>query len=349
MYILGIETSCDETAASIIKVNPKTGRILVLSNIISSQIEIHQKYGGVVPEIAAREHVLNILPVIDEALLKAKIRPTRLDLLAITKGPGLITSLISGLETVRALSFAWNKPVIEINHIEGHIYSNFINPESKINYPALILTVSGGHTNLVLMDKNNKLKIIGETLDDAAGEAFDKGAKMMGLGYPGGPKVAALADEYIESKKPKDAKSLISLPRPMITSPNFNFSFSGLKTALLYQLQKDKKWKKRIPEYCFAYQEAIIDILTIKTIKAAKKFKVKTIMLSGGVSANQALRDYLKTAITKELPKINFLVPAKIYTTDNATMIAVAAVFKIKHRSNRNFQQLRVNPSWPLR
>lgn len=365
MYILGIETSCDETAASVIKADPKTGRILVLSNIISSQIEIHQKYGGVVPEVAAREHVLNILPVIDEALLKAKVKPARLDLLAITKGPGLITSLISGLETVRALSFAWNKPVIEINHIEGHIYSNFINPESKINYPALILTVSGGHTNLVLMDKDKRLKIIGETLDDAAGEAYDKGAKMMGLGYPGGPKVAALADEYVKSQKiikqskaksatksPVESSvitSAISLPRPMLTSPNFNFSFSGLKTALLYQLQKDKNWSKRIPEYCFAYQEAIIDILTIKTIKAAKKFSAQTIMLSGGVSANQVLRDHLKETIAKELPKVNFLVPAKIYTTDNATMIAAAAVFKIKHRASLNYQKLRVDPNWPLK
>lgn len=345
MYILGIETSCDETAASIIKVNDKNDRILVLSNIISSQIEIHKKYGGVVPEVAAREHVLNILPVINEALTQAKIKPQKIDLIAVTKGPGLITSLISGVETVRALSYAWQKPIIEINHVEGHIYSNFINPVSKINYPALILTVSGGHTNLVLMNKDKKLKIIGETLDDAAGEAYDKGAKMMGLGYPGGPIIAKLADEYASSSK----KTTISLPRPMLTAPNFNFSFSGLKTALLYQLQKDKNWKKRQKEYCFAYQEAIIDILTAKTIKAARKFQVKTIMLSGGVSANQALRDKLEESIKRELKAVNFLAPAKIYTTDNAAMIASAAVFKAKHRPARTFKQLHVDPNWPLK
>ncbi len=345
MYIIGIETSCDETAASIIRSEQKNDRILVLSNIISSQIEIHQKYGGVVPEVAAREHVLNILPVIDEALLKAKIKPNKIDLIAITKGPGLITSLISGIETVRALAYVWEKPIIEINHIEGHIYSNFINPASKISYPALILTVSGGHTNLVLMNKDKKLKIIGETLDDAAGEAYDKGAKMMGLGYPGGPVIAKLAGEYALSGKKTD----ISLPRPMLTSPNFNFSFSGLKTALLYQLQKDKNWKKRLNEYCFAYQEAIIDILVAKTIKAARKFKVKTIMLSGGVSANQALRDKLNKSVKEGLEEVNFLAPEKIYTTDNAAMIAAAAAFKIKHRPTRTFKQLRVDPNWPLK
>ncbi len=349
MYILGIETSCDETAASIIKADPKSGKIVVLSNIISSQIEIHKKYGGVVPEVAAREHVLNILPVINEAFEIAKINHKKIDLMAVTKGPGLITSLISGLETVRTLSYAWNIPVIEINHVEGHIYSNFINPETKIKFPALILTVSGGHTNLVLMDKENKLKIIGETLDDAAGEAYDKGAKMMNLGYPGGPIVSKYAVEFINSFKGGEAKTDLVLPRPMINSANSNFSFSGLKTALLYQLQKDKNWKKRIPEYCFAYQEAIIDILISKTIKAAKKLNVKTIMLSGGVSANQELRDSLAKAIKEKLPQVNFLVPARIYTTDNATMIAAAAVFKMKKQKLTPYNKLRVDPSLQLK
>ena len=349
MYILGIETSCDETAASIIKADPKSGKVIVLSNIISSQIEIHQKYGGVVPEVAAREHVLNILPVIEEAFEVAKISHKRLDLIAVTKGPGLITSLTSGLETVRTLAFAWNKPVIEINHVEGHIYSNFINPETRIKFPSLILTVSGGHTNLVLMDENYKLKIIGETLDDAAGEAYDKGAKMMNLGYPGGPIVSKYAVEFINSFKGKEIKTDLVLPRPMINSANSNFSFSGLKTALLYQLQKDKKWKKRIPEYCYAYQEAIIDILISKTIKAAKKLNVKTVMLSGGVSANQELRDSLAKAIKEKLPKVNFLVPARVYTTDNATMIAAAAVFKIKKQKPVPYNKLKVDPSLQLK
>ncbi|QQG52433.1 MAG: tRNA (adenosine(37)-N6)-threonylcarbamoyltransferase complex transferase subunit TsaD [Candidatus Falkowbacteria bacterium] len=347
MYILGIETSCDETAASIIKANPKTGRLLVLSNIISSQIAIHQKYGGVVPEVAAREHVLNILPVIEEALQIANLSAKKLDLIAVTKGPGLITSLITGLETVRALAFAWNKPVIEVNHISGHIFSNFINPETKINYPALILTVSGGHTNLVLMDKNHKIKIIGETLDDAAGEAYDKGAKMMGLGYPGGPIISKYAAEYAQNNP--ELQTNIELPRPMLNSAKPDFSFSGLKTALLYQLKKDKTWKKRIPEYCFAYQQAIIDVLAGKTIKAAKKTGAKTIMLSGGVSANKELRIQLKIQVETGLKKVNFLVPALEYTTDNAAMIAAAGFFKYLSSKPTDFSKLRVDPSLQLK
>jgi N6-L-threonylcarbamoyladenine synthase len=351
MYILGIETSCDETAASIIKADRQTGRFKVLSNVISSQIEIHQKYGGVVPEVAAREHVLNILPVIDEAILKAKIQPAKLDLIGVTKGPGLITSLITGIETVRALSFAWNKPIIEINHIDGHIYANFINPETKINYPALILTVSGGHTNLVKMTKNGRINILGETRDDAAGEAYDKGAKMMGLGYPGGPIISQYAEKYRPSNtKKSSALGLpINLPRPMINSAELDFSFSGLKTALLYQLQKDKFWKKRLPEYCFAYQQAIIDILVSKTLKAAQKIKAKTIMLSGGVSANNELRRQMAEMVKQKMPKANFLVPTREYTTDNAAMIAAAAFYKSRHQKPVNFKKLAADASLQLK
>ena len=345
MYILGIESSCDETAASIIKVDRKTGRVIVLSNIISSQIEIHKKYGGVVPEVAAREHVLNVLPVINEALEKANVTEKEIDLIAVTKGPGLITSLITGIETARTLSFAWQKPVLEINHIEGHIYSNFINLEKPLKFPAIILTVSGGHTNLILMDKNQKIKIIGETLDDAAGEAYDKGSKMLGLGYPGGPLVAQAANEFKKTNKITD----IVLPRPMLNASNFNFSFSGLKTALLYTLQKDKNWKKRINEYCFAYQEAIIEILIKKTIKAAKRYEAKTIMLSGGVSANEELRNKMREAVKIDFPKVTFLIPEKQYTTDNAAMIATAAAFLVNKRKVTPFSKLKADPSLQLK
>lgn len=342
MYILGIETSCDETAASVIKTDQKTGKIKVLSNIISSQIEIHKKYGGVVPEVAAREHVLNILPVIDESLRTAKIDHKKLDLIAVTKGPGLITSLVTGVETVRTLSFAWKIPVLEINHIEGHIYSNFIAPKTKIKFPAVIMTVSGGHTNLVVMNENKKIKIVGETLDDAAGEAYDKGAKMMNLGYPGGPIVSKMAEQFT-------GKSEIILPRPMLNSKNLDFSFSGLKTALLYQLQKDKSWKTRIPEYCFAYQEAIIDILVSKTISAAKKYGAKSVLLSGGVSANRELREHMEKAVKEKLTGVNFLVPEMIYTTDNATMVAAAAAFKVKNKKTTPFNKLKVDPGLQLK
>lgn len=344
-YILGLESSCDETAASIIVINQKTKKVSVLSNIISSQIEIHKKYGGVVPEVAAREHVLNILPVINEAIEKANISEKEIDLIAVTKGPGLITSLITGVETARALSYAWEKPVLEINHIEGHIYSNFIKLEKPIKFPAVILTVSGGHTNLVLMDKNQKIKIIGETLDDAAGEAYDKGAKMLDLGYPGGPIVAKYAEEFKNTQQKTD----IELPRPMLNSPSLDFSFSGLKTALLYKLQKDKNWKKRQAEYCFAYQEAIIEILIKKTIKAAKKYDAKTIMLSGGVSANEELRNKMTSSINTNFPKAMFLIPNRAYTTDNAAMIATAAAFLFNKRKITVFSKLRVDPSLQLK
>lgn len=343
MYILGIETSCDETAAAVIKADRRSSRILVLSNVISSQIKIHKKYGGVIPEVAAREHVLNILPVITEALKTAQIKPQKLDLIAVTKGPGLITSLTTGLETARTLGFAWEKPIIEVNHISGHIYSNFIKPQMQIKYPALILTVSGGHTNLVLLKKNQKIKIIGETIDDAAGEAYDKGAKMMNLSYPGGPIIAKYAEDYKKSGKVSD----LNFPRPMLNSQNLDFSFSGLKTSLLYQLQKDPKRKARIPEYCFAYQQAIIDVLVGKTIKAAKKLGIKTVMLSGGVSANQELRLSLERAVKQLSPKINFLVPEIQYTTDNAAMIAAAAFYGIAEKIK--FNKLRVDPGLQLK
>lgn len=359
--ILAIETSCDETAASIIKADSKTGRIAVLSNIVSSQIKIHKKYGGVVPEVAAREHVLNILPVINEALTKARTKPDQLTAIAITKGPGLITSLIAGVETARALAFAWDKPMIEVNHISGHIYANFINLSAPLKFPAVILTVSGGHTTLLIMDAKGRIKILGETRDDAAGEAFDKAAKMLGIGYPGGPLIAHYAEKYKRPVAQSSAeKSFVSssnnslkLPRPMINSADFDFSFSGLKTALLYQLQKDYDWKKRIPTYCHEVQQAIIDVLISKTIKAAAKFQARTIMLSGGVSANYELRAQMAETIKNRLPKTKFLVPPLEYTTDNAAMIAAAAFYQLKQAGLKKsiipFNRLRVDASLQLK
>lgn len=345
-YILGIETSCDETAAAIITID-KNNKIKELSSVISSQIELHKKYGGVVPEIAAREHVLNILPVIKESLIKAKIEAKNLSAIGITSGPGLITSLVSGVETAKSLAYVWDKPLIPINHIEGHIYANFIKDYDKIKFPAIILTVSGGHTILLTMNKNRKIKIIGETRDDAAGEAYDKAAKMLGLGYPGGPIISQLAAEYSNIKEKREK---IRLPRPMIDSPDFDFSFSGLKTALFYELKKDKKWKKRINEYCFAYQNAIIDVLIKKTIKAAKKFKAKTVMLTGGVSANKELRVLMGQEITSTFnKKVNFITPDLKHTTDNASMIATATFFKLKIKKSWSFQKVKTNPSDELK
>lgn len=343
MYILGIESSCDETAAAVVKVDAKSGKSQTLSNIISSQIEIHQKYGGVIPEVAAREHVLNILPVIDEALVKAGLSPKKIGAIAVTKGPGLVTSLITGTETARTLAYAWDKPLIPVNHIAGHIYSDLLELKEKISFPLVVLTVSGGHTNLVLMESHNNFKIIGETRDDAAGEAYDKGAKMMELGYPGGPLISQQAKIFAESGQ----KCEITLPRPMMHE-GLDFSFSGLKTALLYQLKKDSSWKKRIPEYCFAYQQAIIEILTKKTLKAAQKYKAKTVMLSGGVSANSELREFLQKSVNQELPSSSFIVPKLAYTTDNAAMIALAGYYALKGGVKTSWQKLKVDVNFSL-
>ncbi len=346
MYILGLESSCDESAASIIKFNKK-GEFQVLADVISSQIAIHQKYGGVVPEIAAREHVLTILPTIDTCLKKAKIKPEKLTAIALTSGPGLITSLISASETAKALALAWKKPIIPINHIEGHVYSAFIENQKKIKFPALILTVSGGHNILALMEKNLKYKIIGQTLDDAAGEAFDKAAKMMGLGYPGGPIISQMAEKYL---KENDNPEEIDLPRPMIGSPNFNFSFSGLKTALLYKLKKDKNWRKKIPQYCYSLQKAIIDTLIFKTIKAVKKHRIKTIILVGGVSANTELKKEFDKKVKQEFKDINFIFPSLKYTGDNATMIALAGIYHFLYNKKniKNYKKIKISSNLNL-
>ncbi|MDD3711145.1 MAG: tRNA (adenosine(37)-N6)-threonylcarbamoyltransferase complex transferase subunit TsaD [Patescibacteria group bacterium] len=346
MYILGLESSCDESAASIIKFN-NAGNFKVLSDVISSQITIHQKYGGVVPEIAAREHVLTILPTIDECFKKSKIKPLDISAIALTSGPGLITSLISASETAKALALVWQKPIIPINHIEGHIYSAFIENQKKIKFPALILTVSGGHNILAVMEKNLKYKIIGQTLDDAAGEAFDKAAKMMGLGYPGGPIISQMAKKYLkENKNPVE----IELPRPMLGSPNLNFSFSGLKTALLYKLKKDKNWKKKIPQYCYSFQKAVIDTLIFKTIKAIKKYQVKTIVLVGGVSANMKLKEELEKKIKQEFKNINLVYPSLKYTGDNATMIALAGIYHFLYNKKniKNYKKIKINSNLNL-
>ncbi len=356
MKILGIETSCDETAAAVVE--GRSDKIVVLSNIVSSQIEIHKKYGGVVPEVAAREHVLNMLPVVNEALEKAEISPEsfikggkkNIDAIAVNVGPGLITSLLVGTETAKTLAYSWNIPIIAMNHIESHIYANWLRPisevksqkskvKSHVKFPAIILTVSGGHTMLVLMKDFGKFKTIGETRDDAAGEAFDKAAQLMGVGYPGGPVIAKVASQwklqitnYNNQKKSKIQNSNfiigINLPRPMINDKSYDFSFSGLKTALLYAIKKDLYWKKRIPEYANEFQQAIVDVLVAKTIRAAKEFKVKTVMLSGGVSANKELRKQMEQAVKNKLDKVEFSIPELKYCTDNAAMTAVAGYFR---------------------
>ena len=409
MIILGIETSCDETAIAVLTVKGLargTGRrkskvesFKVLSNVVSSQVKLHAKFGGVVPNLAAREHEKNLPRVFRSALKEAnlsqksrqrngqaKIKGQRLpvDLIAVTRGPGLSPALWRGINFAKELSEKYKKPIIGVNHLEGHIYSNFLpkigefsifpdgktieDPRqsrdnfsakggsassgqfSKKIFPILNLIVSGGHTELVLMEGHGKYKIIGETLDDAVGEAFDKVARLLGLGYPGGPQIARRAQKWktqnTEHKAPrtnplarvlrgrqikhKTQSTNIEFPRPMINSKNYNFSYSGLKTAVLYKVRDMKAVgvkmaDKVINEICYEFQNASLDVLIYKTIKAAQEHRVKSIFLSGGVSANTLLRSDLNKAA--QGLGVNYSQPEMEYTGDNAAMIAVAGYF----------------------
>jgi len=330
MRILAIETSCDETAASI--VSTEDNKLSVNSNIISSQVELHAQWGGVVPNLAAREHTKNIIPVITESLETAKASKKDVDLIAVTHGPGLIPALLSGVSASKSLAFAWKKPLIGIHHIEGHIYANWIdNP--NIKFPALALVVSGGHTQLVLMKKHCTYKIIGQTQDDAVGEAFDKVARILNLGYPGGPIISERAAFFTQT----GAQNNITLPQPMKNSGDYNFSFSGIKTAALYLVKDFRKKNKlsaddQLPQnfidaVAHAFQTASAEILTSKTIKAAMEYNVESILLAGGVSANTQLRDLLGQNTT-QLTNVTFYAPPMEYCLDNAAMIAVAAYYR---------------------
>jgi len=341
MIIFSLETSCDETSAAVLETC--RGDFKLLSNIVSSQIDIHKQYGGVVPEVAARHHIQNIIPVVTEALQTAKIKFGDIDLMAVTSGPGLITSLIIGVETAKALSYAWRKPLLQVNHMYSHIAANFY--QSKIQFPAVCLVVSGGHTEIVLLKNHRQFKKLGQTIDDAAGEAFDKVGKLLDLGYPGGPAISKMADQFSDRMQfPK-----IALPRPMINSKDYNFSFSGLKTAVLYASQKiknkDENYQIAMSHY---FQEAVIDVLISKTIKAAKNNKVKTILLAGGVAANKKLREALKSEA--ESNGFNFFVPEFKLCTDNAAMVAVAAYYLSEKKKIKldNYKRIKTDPNWEL-
>jgi len=337
MIILAIETSCDETSAAVLK--STRGHLELLANIVSSQIDIHKQYGGVVPEVAARHHVKNILPVIMEALSTAKIKPQDLDLIAATAGPGLSTSLIIGLETAKALSFAWNKPLLPINHMYGHIAANFLS--GNVKFPAVCLVVSGGHTEIIYLKDYWQFKKLGQTVDDAAGEAFDKVAKLLGLGYPGGPIVSKMAlagdgDKY-------------DFPRPMMAANNFDFSFSGLKTAVLYQSKKENlKWEPTVCDFCASFEKATVEVLVRKTIRAAKKMKAKTVIMAGGVAANKKLRGVLED--TAKDNGFEFLVPEFKMCTDNAAMIVIAAYYLSQKKKVKidNYKKAVSDPNWEL-
>jgi N6-L-threonylcarbamoyladenine synthase len=361
--ILGIDTSCDETAISILeiknsktesrksgtKVKMRTGSsspFKILANIVSSQVKLHAKYGGVYPSLAKREHIKNLPFVLKRAVKGIKV--SEIDFVAVTVGPGLEPCLWQGINFAKDLVKNLKKPLISINHIEAHILANFLNYQlPTINcFPAVCLVVSGGHTQLILMKDIGKYQLIGETRDDAAGECFDKTARILGLGYPGGPAIAAEATKNI------GGLSSVKLPRPMMHTKDYDFSFSGLKTAVLYEFQSRSPKVKKSPQYiqamCFEIQQAIIDVLLKKTLKATKDFRAKSIILGGGVAANTELRRQFKEKIKKEIPDSKFYIPDSKYCTDNAVMIAVAAYFNQK-KASRSWKNIKADGNLKMR
>ncbi len=391
MRILGIETSCDETAIAVLDIaGPRMRpRVRILANVIASQAELHAKFGGVVPHLAKREHQRNLVSVLLMALKEAgELKPKKrnqnqgltaknrilqaildrepdlfarmvpevtsrpapkVDAIAVTVGPGLAPALWVGVNFARALAFLWGKPLIAVNHLEGHIYINLIPtawrsgaflPMPSFDFPALALIVSGGHTELVLMPAHDRYRIIGETLDDAAGEAFDKVAKMMGFGFPGGPIISRLAQSG-------DAEAF-RFPRPMIGTANFDFSFSGLKTAVLYTIRGLKRLPPRTKrDIAASFERAVVDVLVAKAVRAASEHRVHTVLIGGGVAANRKLRDELGRALKKTMPGVHYLLPDVRLTGDNAIMIALAAYF---HRHGRiTWRGLEANANLRLR
>ena len=313
LYILGIESSCDETSVSIVK----NGREDI-ATVISSQIDIHKEYGGVVPEIASREHVKNITIVLEECLTKANMTMDDIDAIAVTYGPGLIGSLLIGLEAAKTLAYIHNKPLIPVHHIAGHIYANSLEKEMK--FPLISLVVSGGHTELVLMRDHYKFEKLGGTLDDAIGECYDKVARVIGLQYPGGPKVDKIAHE---------GKPTYDLPIPL-NDDSYNFSFSGLKSAVINLNHKMEQKNEEINRENLAasFQRVAVASIINKTKKAIINYGVKNLIIAGGVAANQGLREQIDK-ITKELD-LNTTVPNLKYCTDNAAMIAAAGYYAYK-------------------
>lgn len=330
-FILGIETSCDETSAAVISPSK------VLSNIISSQA-IHVDFGGVVPELASRAHVRKIIPIVDEALSIAGKTMSDIDGVAITHGPGLVGALLVGLNYVKGLSLALNMPFVGVNHVEGHIYANFLNGNT-VPFPFICLLVSGGHTQIVLVKNHLEYRILGETRDDAVGEAFDKVAKLLGLPYPGGPQI----DELSKQGNP----DFIVFPRALVKSGNFDFSYSGLKTSVLNKINEmgQEATHHNLSDLCASFQKAAIEVLVKKTLDAARNFQVRNIVLAGGVAANSLLRTWMKE--DSEAFHLNVIFPPLEYCTDNAAMIARAGLEYFK-RDKKSELGLNAYPSLRL-
>ncbi len=310
MITLAVETSCDETALAIY--DTEKG---VIGDILLSQTKVHSPFGGVVPELSAREHTRNILPLFDSLLKETNFDLKKVDFISFTLTPGLILSLVVGVAFAKALAYQLNKLLVPVHHLEGHIYSVFL--ERKVDYPFLALVVSGGHTDFYLVEDFSRYKFLGGTLDDAVGEAYDKVAKMLGLGYPGGPIIDKLA---------RQGKPVYKLPKPLLNEPSFNFSFSGLKTAVLNLLKKEKNVKPE--DVAASFQETVVEILLKKTLRAIKEMGIKRLVVVGGVSANTRLREVFREASEKH--GFELYIPHPRLSTDNALMIAYAGAERFK-------------------
>lgn len=397
MIILSIETSCDETAIAIVKVKDENEKVKfkILGNEISSQIALHAQYGGVFPMMAKREHIKNLPIVLEKVLKQAKMQIEEVDAIAVTVGPGLEPALWTGITFAKELHDKYKKPIIPVNHMEGHIFSIFPNKTKTFtvenkeeSFPMLSLLVSGGHTELVLVKENNKYKKIGQTRDDATGEAFDKVARMLGLQYPGGPEISRMANvERVSMKREnvvpgnlmkRDGASTskklskvllcadrnnissgipaISLPRPMIHSKDYDFSFSGLKTAVLYLIRDlkienpnilDKEKVKQ--EIAKEFEDAVVETLVYKTIKAIKQYNIRTLIVGGGVSANSYLQEEMRKKIKENKLKIKIHFPSRALTGDNALMIAIAGYFQYKNKKTaKNINRIKATGNLSL-
>ena len=333
MRVLGIETSCDETAAAVVEDGRRP-----LSDVVATQIELHRRWGGVVPELASRNHVMQVLPVVDEALARAQTTPESLDGIAVTAGPGLIGALLVGVQVAKALALAWQKPLVRVNHLEGHLVASFL-AEPAPRFPFLGLVVSGGHTSLYVAEDFGRYRLLGATRDDAAGEAFDKGAKLLGLPYPGGIAIDRLA-------KAGDP-SLVRFPKAIVRGSELDFSFSGLKTALLHHVRKHGVPEgQALADLCASYQEAIVGALVQKVFRAARRLQLDRVVLAGGVAANSRLRAAV-TARAAEYEGVEVFLPPARLCTDNAAMIAVAGTHALL-RGERDGPGLNADAGWRL-
>lgn len=324
--ILAIETSCDETSAAVVQDGSKT-----LSNIVASQIKSHQRFGGVVPEIASRHHVESITYIIEEALNEADLTMNEIDAVAVTQGPGLVGALLIGITAAKSLALAYDLPLIAVNHLAGHIYANQL--VQDLEYPLLSLIVSGGHTELVYMPEDNQFELIGETRDDAAGEAYDKIGRVLGLPYPGGKHIDAMAQE---------GEDTFNFPRAMLQDESYDFSFSGLKSSFINTVHNAEQRGEELDHHDLAasFQASVVEVLVAKTIRAAQEKEVKQILLAGGVAANQGLRQAMSQAVSQSLPGVDLLIPPLSLCGDNAAMIAAAAFPKSQEK---DFADLSIN------